>query len=475
MQFSQEPLPWSAELRDLQGRLSPTQVEFLDFIARHPEGLDPDGFGALTRRDEFMRYPMQPWPIFLSSAKQRQMAEAARRIYDLIRSVPQRVFDDDPARLADFYAVDLETARRVSAAVEATGGAPGLMARGDFIDAPDGFKCIEFNVVSSLGGWGSAVWADRYRQVPLIQRFLAESGARVRCADTTQAFLRNVIDQARRSSLSDDGELNVAFLLDEHSAAWTEYVQSSYRQARLDRGGPCRGEVFACDVGDLQQGPGGLWGQGRRVHAVVELSFGDVPELLVAAQLSGRTHVYNGPASRILSDKANLAILSQMADSDLVSREEREIIRAHIPWTRQVAGVFTDRGDQRVYLPEYILEQRERLVLKRGYSFQGRDVRVGRFSSPAHWEAGLAQALEEGGWIVQERLEFLPYLFQAPVGGAVPHDVVWGLFVFGEHYGGGFTRLTPRGSTGVINAAQGATEGVLLEVLEAESDSPRSC
>lgn len=468
-------MPWSADLRDLHARLSPTQVDFLDFIARHPDGLHPDGFGALTCHDEFMRYPMQPWPLFLSAARQRQMAEAARRIYDLIRSIPQRVFDNDPARLAEFYGVDLNLARRASAAIHATGGAPGLLARGDFIDAADGFKCIEFNVVSNLGGWGNAIWADRYRQVSLIQRFLAESGARVACADTTQAFFRNVVDQARQSSLDDDGEINVAFLIGElQPAAWMEYVQSAYRQARLDRGGPSRGEVLVCDVGDLQQGPSGLCWQGRRVHAVIEMALEDVPELLVSAQRSGRAHVYNGPASRVLTDKANLALLSQMQDSDLVSREEREVIRAHIPWTRQVAAVFTDRGDERVYLPDHLLEQREQLVLKRGYSFQGRDVCVGRFSSSAAWEAGVERALEEGGWVVQERLEFLPYLFQAPLGGAVPHDVVWGLFVFGEHYGGGFTRMTPRGSTGVINAAQGATEGVLLEVLEAESDSPRS-
>ena len=47
---------------------------------------------------------------------------------------------------------------------------------------------------------------------------------------------------------------------------------------------------------------------------------------------------------------------------------------------------------------------------------------------------------------------------------AAPHDVIWGLFVFGDHYGGGFTRLIPRGVTGVINAARGALEGVLFEV-----------
>ena len=157
MQASQRSLPWPAELHALQGNLSRTQIDFLDFIARHPEGLEPQGFEALTRDDLFMRYAMQPWPTFLSSARQQQVAETARAVYDLVRSIPQRVFDNAPERLAEFYHIEEDLARRVSAAIEATDGAHGLLARGDFIDAPDGFKCIELNVASNLGGWGSAV------------------------------------------------------------------------------------------------------------------------------------------------------------------------------------------------------------------------------------------------------------------------------------------------------------------------------
>ncbi len=460
---------WSADQRDLHARLSPAQVDFLDFVARNPEGLSPGPFSTLTRLDEFMRYPMQPWPIFLSSARRNEMAETARGIYDLIRSVPGRVFDNDPARFVEFYGVDPHLAERASGALLATDGARGLLARGDFIDTRDGFKCIEFNMVSNLGGWGNAIWADRYLQVPLIQRFLEETGIRVSRADTSLAFFRNAMDQARHSGLDDQGEVNIAFLLGEPAPApWMAYVQSLYRQARQERGDSVAGEVLACDLMELLPGPRGLSYEGRRVHAVVELFLNGLPEVLVSAQRSGKTHVYNGPAGRILTDKSNLAVLSQLQDSDRLSPEESALIRAHIPWTRVVSSGFSDRDGERMYLPDYLQEHREELVLKRGYSHQGRDVQVGRFSSPAAWDAAVEKALEEGFWVVQEKLEFQPYLFQAPGGGSAPHDVVWGLFVFGEQYGGGFTRLTPRDSTGIINAARGATEGIFFEVLDAD-------
>jgi hypothetical protein len=66
---------------------------------------------------------------------------------------------------------------------------------------------------------------------------------------------------------------------------------------------------------------------------------------------------------------------------------------------------------------------------------------------------------------VQEHVESRPYLYQLGEQGSAVHDVIWGLFCFGNLYGGAFLRMLPKGSgDGVINSARGATEGILLEV-----------
>ena len=51
--------------------------------------------------------------------------------------------------------------------------------------------------------------------------------------------------------------------------------------------------------------------------------------------------------------------------------------------------------------------------------------------------------------------------------------MVWGLFVLGDRYGGGFLSLAPseartRREGGVINVMRGATVGVIFEVLNDE-------
>jgi hypothetical protein len=42
--------------------------------------------------------------------------------------------------------------------------------------------------------------------------------------------------------------------------------------------------------------------------------------------------------------------------------------------------------------------------------------------------------------------------------------MVWGLFAFGEHFGGAYVRLAPTGrSDGRVNGSQGAECGAVLE------------
>ena len=52
--------------------------------------------------------------------------------------------------------------------------------------------------------------------------------------------------------------------------------------------------------------------------------------------------------------------------------------------------------------------------------------------------------------------------------GYIKHEVVWGLFVFGQEYAGGFLRIIPKTENikGIINTARGAYETVFFEVDE---------
>lgn len=457
----------SLEIKARHAVLSSLQVQFLEFVERHPEGLLRSSYRALESLDVFMKFPMQAWPMFLGEAWLRQITRANAALYDLVRAIPSRLFANDPDRLADFYGIDRTLAGRAAAALVATDGGRGALARGDFIDSPRGFLCVELNMVSHLGGWGSAIWAQRYRSVPIIQRFLKECGKSVASRDTLSTVLRSLVKEALRCGLADGDELNLCILVTpetQPTQMGTEYLRHRFREARAACGGPAAGEAVFSRGEDLVLDSRGLTQRGRRIHLVLEVADGEVPEAVFRAQVEGVAHVYNGPMCRVLSDKLNLALLSQSQDSDLFSAEERSAIAAHVPWTRRVAAERTDWNGERIDLSDFLVRERERLVMKPGYSKGGHGVHVGRDTPQPEWDAAVARALAEKTWVVQEFLESSPYLFQGPGDGFCLHDAVWGLFVCGDTYGGGFLRMVPHGQARVINAAQGATEGILFEV-----------
>jgi hypothetical protein len=122
------------------------------------------------------------------------------------------------------------------------------------------------------------------------------------------------------------------------------------------------------------------------------------------------------------------------------------------------------RGEE-VSLPDLLASsERSRLVLKEGRNYGGKGVFLGQVTPEARWEEVVRTALETGGWIVQERLESLSYLYQCGEYGCAPHDVIWGPFVCGDTYAGVCLRMQPKRVGGAVNLSLEATQGVVLEV-----------
>jgi hypothetical protein len=182
----------------------------------------------------------------------------------------------------------------------------------------------------------------------------------------------------------------------------------------------------------------------------------------------GGATFFNGPLYLVLEDKRNLALLSANQDAECFDEAERQLVRSLVPWTRQVARERTLFRGEPVFLPELLPSRREHLVLKRATEYAGEEVFLGRVTPAAAWEDLVRQALESGDWVVQELVESKPYLYQTGVEGCAPHDVIWGLFVFGSRYAGVFLRMQPKDRAAIVNSRQGATQGIVFEV----EDSP---
>jgi hypothetical protein len=324
--------------------------------------------------------------------------------------------------------------------------------------------------------------------VPLIRRFCSELGVHCASRDTLRLFFRHVVGRwagiasegAGAATLRDGGAavagarpagaaLNLALPVApefQQAAAMEPFLDTELREVLADMAPGVRGRVRLCRAEQLRERDGLLWLGDDRVHAISEQYPMELDARLFACFEHGGTRFFNGPLRLILDDKRNLALLSEHQQSALFSPEEQRLIAAHVPWTRRVQdGMETFRGEV-LRLPELLLAERRQLVLKRALSYGGVDVHLGSATSAADWEGLVRRATAEGGWVVQERVEMVPFVYQAGPFGCAPFDVVWGLFVFGGAYGGAFLRMIPRERAAVINTTAGAIEGIVLEVDE---------
>ncbi len=148
----------------------------------------------------------------------------------------------------------------------------------------------------------------------------------------------------------------------------------------------------------------------RRVSVQEFLMRFDLSHPLVRAYRDHAVCVVNGFRSELAHKKATLGLLT---DDSLVAKfpaAERKAIREHVPWTRLVAATKTTYGEQTVDLPDFILHNRERFVLKPNDEYTGKGIFFGHEMDPSGWERALREAMRTP-YVVQERVDFARAVF----------------------------------------------------------------
>jgi uncharacterized circularly permuted ATP-grasp superfamily protein len=167
---------------------------------------------------------------------------------------------------------------------------------------------------------------------------------------------------------------------------------------------------------------------------------------------------------KILYKKASFAVLTDERNDRYFSPEERQVIAAHIPWTRRVEERKTVHHGQRVDLVPYILSRRERFVLKPNDEYGGKGIVLGWTVDAAAWEKAVRDALTET-FVVQERVnlphEPYPSLINARVE-LIDRMLDTNPFVYGgEYVDGCLTRISTDPLVNVT-AGGGSTVPTLL-------------
>ncbi len=148
----------------------------------------------------------------------------------------------------------------------------------------------------------------------------------------------------------------------------------------------------------------------RRLRVQEFLVRFDLSHPLLRAYRDGAVCVVNNFRSELAQKRAIFDLLTDETVTAGFSAAERRTIREFIPWTRVVAAAKTSYQNQQVDLPDFILKNRARLVLRPNDDSPDQATIRGASVDDARWERSLRMAMRTP-YVVQEAVEPVRSLF----------------------------------------------------------------
>ncbi|MFJ7068419.1 hypothetical protein [Streptomyces sp. NPDC101115] len=362
-----------------------------DAVAR--AGLPP-AFDTAWRRH------LLPRPWFVRAAEIRAFARDLEGLFELLVSLPERLFDGDHGR----YAAELGIAPRHAALLRRSAdGSPAKLGRADAYHDGGGYRLLEFNLGSEVGGLDMAVCNEALLGVGEFADFAAAHG--LGHVDTA-ALLAEDLRERARPALPGGGREPVIGLVEGNGAVGPYgRLMRAFQEAMAAQGLDLR----IGEVGQLRtRADGKLTLDGAPLDLVLR-NFGasqllddpagpEVAEELFRAHEAGRTVLFTSLESGLYAHKNALGLLSDPRWTGAFDAAERALVDRVLPWSRPLGGAGG------AGLLDECRERREQLILKPGGGHGGLDTFVGWECTDAEWREALDGAAGRGGYLVQERV-----------------------------------------------------------------------
>lgn len=183
----------------------------------------------------------------------------------------------------------------------------------------------------------------------------------------------------------------------------------------------------------------------------------DVQSALLDAYRAGAVCMVNSFRGKLVHKKAIFAVLTNERYSTLFNAGELSAITKHIPWTRVFRNDSTENRGVKIDLLEWTRANSHKLVLKPNDDYGGHGIYIGWNSSASEWDDAISAALEDGDYLVQERVktakEFFPMITDDAGNWEMTEQLVdLDPLLFKGKVGAAFTRLS---STELANVSSG--------------------
>lgn len=401
-----------------------------------------------------------PRPLFVPEPLMRRFADDVIRMFHLITSLPERLFDGDLPRYC--RALGIED-RAAALMCRLGGGAPPLYARADMYHDGTSFKMLEFNIASELGGVDRAGEIPRaLLQVDTFAGFAAEHD--LTFTDTGLQVAAALRAAGQRVS---PGREPVVALLEgpggmvQYGGLWRAF-QELMRGQGLD-------DFLLGEVDEVREENGRIHLHGRPLDVIVRCFAIDqicadpdgerLVEPIFRAHENGAVALWTPMESNLFGNKGCLALLSDPAHHHAFTAEELALVDRVLPWTRSLLGDVPDD------VMAHCRHRREQLILKPNGRYGGSGIVAGWETGADRWERELVAAAAEG-CVIQERVIPRTEPVVNPRTGLIEQwQAAWGLFLTPDGYAGAYARALPAGQSAVIGISVNpgtCTAGVFL-------------
>ena len=429
------------------------EPEIVKAIPRYLEGLEKKHF----RYGRF-QIPTFYKPHLITSKQVHYLKRISSTISQIVQTAIRLYFEE--GHLSYVFRLSPEAAELIK--IDPGYSSSVVFSRYDALMEGESVKIVELNCDSPAG----AVYTDQVEEALLAEEPLKEFIHQHQLAATERA--RSILDSLLGAYEEFGGyeTPNIA-IIDWRKARTLQEFE--YLKAYFESRGY---KTTIADPRDLKYKGGKLYHKNMWVRLVFRraifdelLDRLDECEDLIKAYRDHAICMVNPLRSRLASTKALLSILTNPEYDHFFTENENKIKRECIPWTRRLVDAEDFYGGKKIYLIDFLKDEKETLVLKPSSGYGGKDVKIGKETHDDDWNATIDKALK-GDWVVQEYVNIPILTVPVVINNKLDFEYKkynFNILVYGGKYVGGFSRLSDES---VINVARG---GGLIPSLVSEN------
>lgn len=339
-------------------------------------------------------------PHFVSETDFARICRICESVWSAIQKVKDAAVKD-PSIESDLGITQIE---RELVAIDPGYSAVSPTSRLDSFLTESAYSFVELNGESPAGiAYADAAY-DIFSSLPVMKKFSEDFNLRPLYG---RRFMLQVLLESYEEFLGRKPDRNPHIAIVDLEGMPTQTEFELFKEFFEAHGYP----AIICSPQQLEHANGRLSCQGFEIDIVYKRLL--VNEYLpIMAQYPALLNAYrahdvcmvNSFRSKLIHKKALFAVLTDKRRQSLFSTAEFETISAHVPWTRLVRQETTDYKGRQVDLLEFVNRNRDRLVLKPNDDYGGHGITIGWNANETIWREALEEALDDGDYLVQERV-----------------------------------------------------------------------